>query len=157
MWPVDSKYIKVLMFEFIHMPIAYQNARMWTNQLFAVNLPFMIKKYGTRQIWLPHTQVVGKLLAQYIRKYKALHMDLIAVEDPWAYPLYAASKRSEPIFNYHAKSPVDVDREIKGLHPTAPFLCLEDNRIDWGVRNFTIEVESYQPKTKGRTRQASSN
>ena len=81
-------------------------------------------------------------------------MVCIAVEDPWANPLYEASMRSEEVFNRHDRSPIDVDKEVKRLHEHAPFLCLEDTRIDWGIGWLAEDTETgYHPlPEKGKTR-----
>lgn len=120
-------------------------------------LPGLVRDYGTRQIWLPNTKEVAEAVREHINIYTdELNMICIAVEDPWANPLYAASKRAEIAFNYHERTDLDVAAEVKrhGIHQEIPFLCLEDTRIDWGIgKRAEKTTTGYKPvQEKPRTR-----
>jgi len=161
-WPVGEYTFKVVVFDWVYVSKVYGEESLWNEQLVSQDLPFLIREYGVRQIWLPHTRAVAKLLAEHFHIFEELHFLSIAVEDPWANPLYHASKRCEQLYNSYETAPVSLDaweEKDSPFHKKAPFVCLE--HMCWshfGVNSFATDTKGYWPtlpglsKTRARTR-----
>jgi len=155
MWALTTMFFKVLVFDFLYMPKVYGTDELYGSRHFIDNLLYLVDKFHVRQIWLPHTPPVALQLANRITEFTDRDMVCIAVEDRWMHPLYAATKRSEHLFNFYDDSPATADGSLAAprYHKGAPFLCLESIHIEWGINEDAEDTTGYVAKKEaGKTR-----